>query len=303
MGWDFLGLWPVPSVVNLSPNLEYFFIFNSPEFSKSEAGLSAASENEHIEIKVSPVFYQYNLIEWTIPLEWGQCGYKVYRSETEEGPWLELTNSAISYPFFKDTYFPEISKFNECYYLVECKLPDNRTLKSVPTSWENKNSPWVKLRLKEIQRRELILLNKFVGVDTIYFRRKRFGQRCSNCWDSTTEHVIKDHCNVCYGTSFEGGYYGGYNVKLQYEPTPISIEFGYQGKSEHNSIPAWTISIPAIESLDLVFRVPDRRLYRVGNKQTTELQTVPVRQILQLVELGKSSIEYNLINKGQGFEF
>ena len=85
--------------------------------------------------------------------------------------------------------------------------------------------------------------------------------------------------------SFQGGYFIGLETMMQYDPTPNNPAFGYQGRVEPNNIIAWTIDYPDINAFDIIMRIPDQKIYRVESKQTTELQTVPVRQILQLTEL------------------
>ncbi len=143
-------------------------------------------------------------------------------------------------------------------------------------------------------RREMILLSKFTGVKSLVFRRKVFGERCPECWDYVLEKVTKDHCKTCLGTSFNGGYFTGFETLLQYEPTPNDAVLGYQGRNEPNQIPAWTINFPDINVFDLVLRIPDWRIYRVDHVSNTELQTVQLRQMLTLTELDKESIEFEL---------
>lgn len=278
-------------MVNFNYNLEYFPRYIPSFFS------SNYTETSYLEVSVYPIFYKQNVVEWNIPAEWGSCKFDVYSSASELGPWRKVTIEPTAEYFYKDKLEPELSKFSNTFYKVECILPSGQRITSKPITWDNKQSTWVNTRAKEIQRRESILLRKFVGVKTLFFRRKRFGKRCPNCWDPISNSITKDKCQVCLGTGFEGGYFGGYETLLQYDPTPSAVEFSYQGMVEHNSITAWTTSYPSIESLDIILRVPDMRLYRVGTKQTTELQTVAVRQILQLVEIGKNKVEFELVKK------
>ncbi len=121
--------------------------------------------------------------------------------------------------------------------------------------------------------------------------------RCPNCWNTYTEQVTQDHCKVCLGTSFNGGYFEGLETLLQYEPTPNDATLGYQGRTEANQIQAWTISYPEIDVFDVILRVPDLRLYRVDKLMDTELQTAQVRQIMVLTELDKESVEFELVNQ------
>lgn len=259
--------------------------------------LTTQTETEYISARVYSMFYRHQVIEWTVPAKWGACTFEVYTSETGQSEWKKLTTAPITGNYFKDRSNQNYSEFNHSYYVVECRLPDGRRIKSPPVTWENKRKNWVEIRAREIQRREMLILTKFVGIKSIIFRRRNFGKRCNTCWNPILEKVTDDHCPSCLGTSFEGGYFTGMETLIQYEPTPNNPQWSYQGKLETNTIPAWTISKPEINAFDIILRVPDWRLYRVEALQTTELQTVPVRQILALVELDKGMVENRLIDK------
>lgn len=256
--------------------------------------LNRTVETSYIQTTCYPTFYKHIVVEFNVPAEWGNCLFDVYRSETNSGPWSKITPTPITGNYFKDVTTMDFSKFMQGFYIVECILPDQRRIQGTPTTWGNKRNKWVDIRANEIQRREMLLLTKFTGVETYLFRRRHFGMRCTNCWNHEIEKVTKDHCSVCLGTSFQGGYYPGFKTLLQYEPSNSNASLGYQGRQESLVLPAWTISYPAIEVFDVVLRVPDWKLYRVDAVSKTELQATVVRQILNLTELGKESIEFDL---------
>lgn len=258
--------------------------------------LRTTTETAYVSCKASPIFYQEVVIEWSIPSKWGACSFNIYKSETEQLDSFQKINPVpVSSNFFRDTSTEDFSKFANSYYKVEVIFPDNRKIISNTFSWKNRRTSFVQLRANEIRRRENLLLNKFTGVDSVIYRKRSFGERCSNCWDFTAEKVVRDHCQVCFGTSFKGGYYEGFHTKIQYEPTPNNARKDYQGVVEQNTIPAWLIDIPEVDVFDIIYRIPDARLYRVDQVGNTELQTVVVRQILQLVELDKQSVEFKLV--------
>jgi hypothetical protein len=260
----------------------------------SVIGIPPATESSFLEVTLYVMFLKKSVLEWTIPAEWGNCKFEVYYSETEVGPFDKLTPTPISTFFFEDTSFEEYSKFRNSFYKVVCMLPDGRRTSSPVLTWENRRSSLVDIRAREISRREHILLSKFTGIKSLLFRRKFFGQRCTRCYNHTMEKVMEDNCPVCIGTGFEGGYFPGREIFVQYEPTPNPSQLGYAGVSEQNTIPAWTVEYPMIETFDIVLRIPDSKIYRVSSIANTELQTKTVRQMLTLTELAKTSIEYEL---------
>lgn len=263
-----------------------------PLFSK--AALVRGTETGYVATTIYPLFYKQVVIEWVIPPHWGNCKFNIYRAETDAGPWRRVTNTPVIGNYYKDPVVKDFSKFMNGWYIVEVILPDGRMVQSPPATWEQKRRNWVELRAKEIERRESLLLEKFTGVRSLIFRRKQFGLRCRECWDYETEKLTKDHCKTCMGTSFDGGYFPGFETLFQYDQTPNEIAMEEPGMMESNNLHAWTISFPKIEVQDVILRVPDWKIFRVERAVYTELQTKAVRQIAQLTELSKESIEFEL---------
>ena len=258
-----------------------------------------SAENPSFDISIYPSWYKQIGLEWQVPPEFGNCVFNVYFSPTEAGPFEKLNLTPITGTFFADTTTQEYSKFERGWYIVEAILLDNNgmQLRSKPATWDYTQTDWVKLRSIEIQRREYILLERFVGVKSYLFRRKTYGKRCTSCWNSTIEQVTNDHCPVCIGTSFEGGYFDPVSLRVQYETTPSEKTRVYYGKLESNQIGGWTISMPVVNSDDIIVREGDWAMYRVDRAIGTELQINTVRQIMTLTQLAKNDVEYQLIKR------
>jgi hypothetical protein len=253
------------------------------------------SVSRNFSISIAPRWYDRAGLIWTIPSDWGSVVFNVYAAPTEKGVFTKLNQTPLASPQFTDVKIETYSKYESRWYVVEAVFPDTRTVQSVPTTWDNVGTGFVNLRIQEIQRREWLLLRKFVGVQTLLFRRKVYGKRCPECYNEDTKRLNKDHCLTCYGTSWEGGYYDPMSTLMQYDPTPNDLTLSYAGKMEPNQIQAWTIAYPEILDLDLIFRVPDRKVYRVDKMVTTELTTKLVRQTAILTEISKESIEHKLV--------
>lgn len=253
--------------------------------------------NPSIRVKVYPRWLHYVALEWSVPSDWGDCAFNVYHSATEEGNYVKVNPSPINGNSLVDYSNQDYHKFRNGYYVVEAILvgQGGASLRSQPHTWHNTRSPWVELRAQEVQRREFLLLRKFTGVKSYLMKRRTYGLRCPNCWDSVSETVTKDYCKVCFGTSFKGGYFPPIPLFVQYEPTPSSVMKTYFGKFEPNQIGAWTVSVPEIAPDDILIRTGDWNIYEVGSLQTTELQSSPVRQIMQIKQLGRRDVENDLI--------
>ncbi len=247
-----------------------------------------------INVTVTPTFYQGNYISWTVPPYWGACIFNLYRAQNDALTPTLVNKAPISVPDYFDFDAVSVSSFNQQFYTIEAVLPNGTIAKSTPTTWVNIQNQWVALRAREIQRRENIFLTKFFGVQSLFYRKKFFGQRCSRCWNATIEKVMDDHCPVCFGTGFEGGYWPPVNINVNYSPVQNAATLAPAGVLENVQISSWTTSYPNIQNFDLVFRISDSKMFRVVAVQPTELQAVRVRQTLALTELDKDSIEYQL---------
>lgn|GEM_PF-5305244 len=247
-------------------------------------------------ISVIPAYYVGNYISWSVPVYWGNCVFNIYSAQGDSQIPTLLNKAPLTSPSYFDTSSVNPSSFNQTFYTIEAILPSGAIARSPATTWAPVQNPWVFLRAKEIQRRENLFLSKFFGVQSQFFRKKFFGQRCTRCWNTQAEKVMDDRCTVCFGTGFEGGYWEAINVNLNYNPVQNNSQYTPVGVAEPVQIQAWTTSVPTIQTFDLIFRIPDAKMFRVSSVQPTELQAVRVRQTLILTELDKDSIEYELVS-------
>lgn len=261
--------------------------------------LSTTNESCHIKVQLYPIWYKHIAVQWSVPADWGSCMFNVYYSPSGTDDWQRMNQSLLTGPYFLDPEEQEYSKFNKGFYIVEAVLLDkgNVSIKSDSYSYNTYQRNWVTLRSTEIQRREYLLLSKFVGIKTYLFKRKTFGERCPECWNYSTEQSFKDHCKTCLGTSFKGGYFTGAPCFVQYDQSPNSNIKSYFGVWEANKIGAWTISWPPIHPDDIILRVGDWNIYHVDQVIPTELQGNPVRQMLKLSQLDKDEIQNQLVTK------
>lgn len=250
--------------------------------------------NDNIEVSVFPNWYSDTSLTWKIPAAWGLAKFHVYFWLGGQEGIVRLTTQPLTDPSFKDPTAQDYSKFRNGYYIVEALLPSGQTVRSAPASWHYKRRDRLELIATEIQRREFLLLSKFNGVKSYLFRKKYYGLRCHRCWNPTTEKVMDDHCTVCFGTSFEGGYFDPLPLYINFDPTPNEIMKVFVGRTEPNMISSYTISLPEITADDIIIRTGDWNVYQVLKIQTTEMQANTIRQMMALTQLGKGDVENKL---------
>lgn len=264
---------------------------------------SAEASYVEMEILLIPDWNVSMYLEWQpiIPPDAGDnsdVSYMIYTSDSELGPFIQITPQPIrdtSYFTYAQT---QDSKIYEQYFTIEVLYADGRIYRSYPATPSVALSKWHRLRQKDIIRREHLLLDKFVGAEAIICTRKWSGLRCKACWDPVHKKVFNDHCEECYGTSYEGGYDTGMRTKLQFTSIDIQSNFSYQGSEEPVTISAWGLAFPILYPGAIVLRTGDRRVFRVeGHQGSTEMLTTLQRQNVILRELGRDSVENKLFNR------
>lgn len=251
-------------------------------------------------VRFLPKWYDSMFIQWDIPDEWKGLDptFSVFISESEGGPYHQISKDRIKDPFFIASYAecPSLTG-NRDFFIIQTRLSNGVTVKSEPLAPEARLPRWQYKRWAEVIRREWILLDKFSGVDTIAFRRKDYGKRCPHCWDAVNEKIVVDYCPHCYGVSFEKGYAEGILTKVQYEISPDNRSLTYFGKFEQNQLAAWTIAYPTLKPHDILIRLSDHRAFRIEGLQNTEILTQHVRQMMQINELPKNAVEHELLKR------
>jgi len=255
---------------------------------------SPANIDPTLTVRLTPNWWNSVTIQW-FPLPGSTyTSFQVYHSPSEAGPFKPLDQTPTTgYSAIHSN--PEMNlKYNQEFYFVQAFSPEGVFVSPLVT-WQNARGPSiVQNAALDITRREWVFLRKLVGVPSYIFKRKVFGKRCPLCWNVAYQKLMRDHCDTCFNTSFEGGYFKPMFTLAQYDSLTKEQIHTYFGGFEPSDIDAWTINFPVIQPNDLIFRVPDSRMFRVEQVRNTELQAQPVRQILKLVELDKEMVEYHL---------
>ena len=255
-------------------------------------------EEYWMDVQFLPDWYHSIYIQWDIPEEWKGLNpiFTVFMSESEGGPYHQINHVPTKDPYYIVTHdeCPSLTG-NRDFFVIQTTLSNGKVWKSQPLEIGRRLPRWQFKRWAEVIRREWILLDKFAGIETAVFRKKDYGKRCPHCWDESSEKIVVDNCPHCMGVSFEHGYATGIKTKVQYDSSPDNRALTYFGKLEQNQITGWTIAYPTLRPHDILIRLNDRKVFRVEALQNTEMMTTHVRQILQLNELPKSSIEHKLV--------
>lgn len=281
-------------ITTTAPHTTYF------SYGNTRSGYSDASTLPKFKGKLYPYWFDKCRLTWFPDPSWRSPLYNVYRSESFEGPWTKLTAAPISATVFNDFTTKQATKYSHDLYVIEV-IEHGRVIgKSEVIKNEKNISEWHQLRAIEINRREWLMLTRFMGVPCLILKHVGYGKyqfRCTECWDSVNKIIRKDFCTTCYGTSYEKGYYSGIHTYIQFvEPNKEDV-VTEEGRMEPANTTAWTIAYPEVDVNDLVLRLDDYRIFRVDSIQNTSLVTVTVRQMLNLTHVPVTSVEYELFKR------
>ncbi len=220
--------------------------------------------------------------------------FGIYYGISESGPFELVTPGYVQSYAYTFTSNKVNLKYNQPFLFVEAQGPDGVFVSPLVTWFNSRAQKIVQNAALDLTRREWVFLRKLVGVPILLFKRRVSGKRCPSCWNVQYQKMMKDHCDFCYNTSFAGGYYPPVYSLAQFEPLSKSEVEVETGKQEPGSLSGWTINFPIINPGDLVYRIPDGRMFRAMRIDNTEMQSTVIRQQLSLLELDREMVEYKL---------
>lgn len=253
-------------------------------------GGPSAILNPDIAITMAPEWFKQLTLTWTYPTSMNTGGapiFDVYRSGAEDSDYVKLNTFPLTTPQFLDTTTRQDSNSSFDYYIVAVTTFGGQVFHSEPffLVYDRKMKDRARILAKELDRRNWLLLRKFTGVETLLFKEKTYGERCTECWSEKYQKIMKPQCVTCAGTSYMKGYYDPVKTYFQYEPHHKSKDLFHFGRVDPNLSGAWTVSYPNINVGDILLRQHDFRMFRVERTDVTSLQTVEVRQMVALIEL------------------
>ena len=143
-----------------------------------------------------------------------------------------------------------------------------------------------------------VYLNVIGNKEGYILTKRRFGQKCSRCWDDIRRQHSRHNCPNCFGTGYEGGYHLPNKVKFNYMSTTsaMSENIGVDGRGDNNQdINIWIGNYPIV-SIGDIFVDENNNRYKVNQIQrTTKNNEHILRQILNMQLLSTSDPVYDII--------
>ena len=248
--------------------------------------------------KVTPLYPNDVFIQWTVEDPTNRLAtFEVLRSGSPNGPFEGVSNELSDDTFFYlDKKVSQNGLTTRYWYIVKAN-PLHGGLDAVVSdavTAEYAEEP-VRGRIARKARYDLdISLKRFNGVRLLVLKKKRHGQRCSNCYNEVTKESIISSCGECYGTTYTKGYYDPVEVWGKFDPSLINRTVDLSGESEVSVHGLTILDYPMVEIDDIIVEIRTNRRYLVKRKMSTEARRVLVHQDLQISELSRSAVEYTI---------
>lgn len=220
-----------------------------------------------------------------------QYRFVVQRSESPEGPYEDVSSPLQDVFTFRDHGVDQVAKWRVFHYRIVTKhvagtFPDGVSKFAFLTEPPDLTALEV-MRLWELQ------LKTQIGRVALVFKRRTFGQNCPVCYDPIRGRQESPKCKTCFASNFRGGFFTPIPVYANFTPNAKILRI----TGIHDIKPSETVAemsgYPIVGINDLVIERMNRR-WRVQDVRERSKQRFVYRQVLRLMEIPKTEIEYEL---------
>jgi hypothetical protein len=277
----------------------------SQTFGKQDPPVKEAAGTHRLNItRVTPLWPRRVYVQWILRNPVSGTGYffDVFRSGSFEGPWTRIAHDLQDIYYYLDDGFaatfdrsgPDLQSIRrEIVYKVTVR----RTAPTILAEAVQDISAGLDHRRQGIHRKlardAYVSLKKGAGTRVAVFKRRWWGTPCPKCL-SLTGQSTRSHCGTCNGTGITYGYWDPVYTYAQRTASPVHAQVGVAGQLDINRMRALLPYIPQVDPLDFLVFLQDNKRYQIENIGGSEIHSVTVHQEVDITELARSSVEYNL---------
>lgn len=250
---------------------------------------------------MSNMSLDYLIIEWEIddtaePLR--NYRYDIYRcvgADNEDEYELLGTVSGDSFYFFDETAKQHKRGIHFYYIVVPVYIPTENIgePRKCISFYDKKNDVYANY----IRYVNNVYLNVIGNRSGYILIKRRFGQRCSKCWDDIRRQHRQHNCSSCFGTGYENGYHKPSIIKYSYmsQPPGFHENVGMDGRGDDvQNTTIWTESYPIISVGDIFIDNNNNRFKITHIQRTMKNNEFMLRQVLDMQLLSTADPVYNV---------
>ncbi len=141
--------------------------------------------------------------------------------------------------------------------------------------------------------REHYIYFKLKGVKIYAIKRKHWGAPC-DCKDPLTKGQTLYACTKCYGSGWQNGFYTPIESRAVFHEAATRTDTNHLGNTAQVSVTALMMASPQLHSKDILVEATTNRRWIVDQTLNPEIKRALVTQQLQVSELSRDSIEYEI---------
>lgn len=241
-------------------------------------------------------------VQWILRKPTSASGYtfNVYRSGSADGPWQQVGVDLQDAYYFLDDNFPSPQDRSEpglfsmrrtVYYRVTVSHATDgevETVRPLEADVDRRRRGII----RKLRRDAAVALKKGSGTEVAIIKRKWWGEPCT-C-KSATGVSTRSHCDACHGTGIVDGYWDPVYGYATRSAAPVEVQTTSKGNTETHFLRVKMLYIPEVIPKDVLVFTRDNKRYVVERVVTTEIHTQTVHQELDVSELGRSAVEYDV---------
>ena len=238
-----------------------------------------------IDLSIRDINYAKTVLYWTVEKDINEdvnkFNYIVQISESPNGPWQDLFTPGIYAFGYIDTTTQRGMIDQRIYYRIQAinEIDGSKFYSSSVISINNESN----YISNYIAEQEQLLLRRFNGREVLLFARRKFGNRCPDCYSDIDRKVTKSKCSSCFGTTYEGGFFAPIKIFIQADPKSESVDKNDYQVQEQEMLTCWTSNEIVLASGDMIVTLKNTiQRYEIVRVTPTSLHDNLVRQILVL---------------------
>lgn len=245
------------------------------------------------DLRVRSLSIDFNEIAWEVaPTSEDLLDYtfQVLRSEAPAGPFDAVSPPLEDLFFFLDNRVKANNRWRQWHYKVRVTHKQTGDIKDFGPAQLGGEPDLI---ATELRKHLNLLFREFVGRRCWILPARTFGQRCTDCFNVTLKQRTKSGCLMCFDTGWVRGYHTPIESFIQVDPSADTNQQTNVGELQQSNTTARLGFFPPVKVRDVIIE-PENRRWRVVQKSATQRLRVDVHQEIQLHEIPKSDIEYNI---------
>lgn len=246
------------------------------------------------DLRIRSISVDHNEVSWRVEatlLDVLDYTFQVFRSESPEGPWDEISEQFEDQFLFLDNAVMTQNRYRTWYYKIRLRH------KASQEYWDTKAvslGQEADIVAGELRVHINLLMHEFIGELCWILPVRTFGTRCPNCYSPTLRNKTKSGCRTCWDTSFIRGYMHPIESWMSIDPHAAVEGFTPLGKLQSAETTARTGYFPQLKPGDMIVESALVSRWTVVQVNAIKHVGTAVFQEIKLHQVPKASIEYNV---------